>query len=170
MAPAAKQHSKRKGPRPDKTTVMFPSLHEDVVNALSESGIAFHTWFNNKEIDKTMMEYYLTFVMGRFDCRNRKCPQDGWSSKKIAISIQRFPNFGYNAIVYKQRCKVCDKLGTLRLNENSYIERVAYRLKRWAGVPMEDSVNPLSVLMQPQVGPPHMSEFCEGCKAGRCHG
>ncbi|KAL2181087.1 zinc-binding domain-containing protein [Thermothelomyces heterothallicus CBS 202.75] len=164
MVPTAKRF-KPKAQRYEETTAMFPSLHEDVMNALAECSIVPEPWFNNNEIDGTMMEDYSTFVMGRFDCRNQKCPQRGWSSKKIAICIRRFPNSGYNATIYKQRCKSCDRLGVLRLNDNSYVERVAYRLKKWAGVPME-----MPLYRGILGGPPHMFELCEGCKAGRCQG
>jgi hypothetical protein len=34
--------------------------------------------------------------------------------------------------------------------DDSYVERVAYRLKKWCGVELE------------------RPEFCEGCKAGHC--
>ncbi|KAK4245595.1 zinc-binding domain-containing protein [Corynascus novoguineensis] len=163
--PSAKNPYKPKTRSSQNKTAMFPTLHEDVKNNLSEYSINPEPWFNSNENDRTMLEDYSTFVMGRFECHNQNCAQRGWGSKKIAITIQRFPNNGYNAVVFKQRCKSpgCNRLGRLRLDKNSYVERVTYRLKKWAGIPMET----------PEYdgfegGPPHLSKLCEGCKAGRC--
>ena len=69
---------------------------------------------------------------------------------------------GYNAIIFNQRCESCNGLGTLTLDKNSYVERVAYRLKKWAGVRMEEQH------YAGKVGSPHKSELCEGCKRGYC--
>ncbi|KAK4194030.1 zinc-binding domain-containing protein, partial [Triangularia verruculosa] len=103
---------------------------------------------------------YSTSIMGRFACRNPKCSSTGWGSKKIAIQIRGFRDNTYDAVVFKQRCRTCQHLG---INENSYIERVAYRLKKWTGVPMETpEYNAV------ERGPPHESSLCEGCKAGCC--
>ena len=47
--------------------------------------------------------------------------------------------------------------------DESYAERVAYRLKKWCGVEVEPPhYNP-----EPK-GPPHEIELCEGCKDGHC--
>ncbi|KAK3898257.1 zinc-binding domain-containing protein, partial [Staphylotrichum tortipilum] len=69
----------------------------------------------------------------------------------------------YDAVVFKQRCRTCQHLDTMRINENSYIERVAYRLKKWTGVPMETPE-----YNGEERGPPHESSLCEGCKARCC--
>lgn len=70
---------------------------------------------------------------------------------------------GYNATVYNQRCDACNGLGAINIDKEVYIERVAYRLKVWAGVPVErpfyDKDNKT---------PPHKMELCEGCKRGVC--
>jgi hypothetical protein len=144
------------------TTVMFPSLHDEVENVLSDS-IVPKPWFNHAGENQQAIDEYSTNIMGRFECRNRACPQKGWGSKMIGIVIHRFPNNGYNAVVFKQRCKSCTKLGTLRLNEKSYVERVTYRLRKWAGIRME----------RPEYngdngGPEHENLLCEGCKRGYC--
>ena len=68
----------------------------------------------------------------------------------------------YNAVVFNQRCKCCTKLGSLKLDKESYVERVAYRLKKWAGITLEKSY------VAPRKGPPHESSLCEGCKRGIC--
>jgi hypothetical protein len=87
----------------------------------------------------------------------------GWGSKQVAIHIRGYPGNGYNAIVFLQRCDSCNRLGELSLNNNSYVERIVYRLKKWAGV----------AVAQPFYGGedgrgPHRSDLCEGCKAGYC--
>ncbi|KAF1361535.1 hypothetical protein EJ07DRAFT_111719, partial [Lizonia empirigonia] len=78
------------------------------------------------------------------------------------ILIRGYPTNGYNAVVFNQRCKSCNKLGTLKMNEESYVDRVAYRLKKWAGVQL---ARPYSGLKK---GLPHKSELCESCKRGIC--
>ena len=93
---------------------------------------------------------------------NNACSKDGSSSKKVAISIKGYPRNGYNAVVFNQRCMACKCLGTLTLDYESYVDRVAYRLKKWAGVAMEQKY------FAPKEGPPHESDLCEGCKRGVC--
>ncbi|KAI8945084.1 zinc-binding domain-containing protein [Xylaria longipes] len=100
--------------------------------------------------------------MGRFQCENSECENDGWRSKVIAITIRIYPDDEYNARVYRQRCKACDTLSTPSL-DHSYAERVAYRLKKWRGIKLK----------RPQYSDknddtPHEGTFCEGCKAGHC--
>jgi hypothetical protein len=79
---------------------------------------------------------------------------------KIGILIRQFPGNGYNALVFKQRCKECNKLGVLRLDEDSYVERVVYRLKKWAGIHVERPE------YSGERGEPHEAELCEACLAG----
>ena len=55
-----------------------------------------------------------------------------------------------------------NKLGALTLDEHSYVERVAYRLKKWAGVRMEQ------MRYAGKGGLPHRSDLCEGCRRGYC--
>lgn len=160
---SAKKPYKPKGEIFRKTTAMFPSLHEDVKNALSNELISPEPWFNHAGGNCEAMVEYPTNVMGRFECRNKTCPKRDWGSKKIAIVIRRFPDNGYNATVFKQRCKTCESVGALRLDENSYVERVTYRLKKWAGIPMDEPE-----YNRGPVGPPHESRLCEGCKIGCC--
>lgn len=76
--------------------------------------------------------------MGRFTCNNDGCFKKGWASRKVAIFIRGYPEKGYSAVVFNQRCESCNRLGTLTLDKNSYLERVAYRLKKWVGVPRSD--------------------------------
>ena len=74
--------------------------------------------------------------MGRFICRSRACGSSGWGSKKIAITIRMYPGAKYNVWVYKQHCKGCNGLSKPGLDD-SYAERVAYRLKKWCGIEMD---------------------------------
>ncbi|KAF1362723.1 hypothetical protein EJ07DRAFT_105826, partial [Lizonia empirigonia] len=55
------------------------------------------------------------------------------------------------------QCKTCDQLGTLTLDEKSYVDRVAYRLKKWAGISVEQHS------YAQREGPPHERDLCEGC-------
>ena len=143
-----------------KTSFMFPSLHNDVAKAVSHSLPSIRFCRNNS--DGTADNIYNTHVMGRFGCRNETCPTNGWSSKKVAIMIRGYAEDGYNAVVFNQRCKGCNGLGTLVLDEQSYVDRVAYRIQKWAGIPLERQHH------APKGGTPHETEFCEGCKRGVC--
>ncbi|KAI0437513.1 hypothetical protein F4803DRAFT_538395 [Xylaria telfairii] len=57
----------------------------------------------------------------------------------------------------------CDTLSTPRV-DNSYAERVAYRIKKWSGIKLEKP--PRS--SRKMLARPHEEELCEGCKAGHC--
>jgi hypothetical protein len=145
------------------TTATFPSLHPDVANALRHDLIFSAPWFNQAGNDRDAVEDYLTNIMGKFECRNSSCPQRGWGSKKIGILIRRFADNGYDAVVFKQRCKSCERIGAMRIDEGSYVDRVVYRLRKWAGVSVA----------RPEykgegTGPAHEERLCEGCKRGYC--
>lgn len=119
-------------------------------------------WFQEDESDESFCKEWFTHVMGIFICNNGACKSQLWVSRKVPIEIRGFKDNGYNAFVYNQRCKSCDGLGTFVLDKNSYVERITYRLKKWAGVIM-----PLPYY-GPKKGPPHETDFCEGCKRGKC--
>ncbi|KIX98871.1 uncharacterized protein Z520_05332 [Fonsecaea multimorphosa CBS 102226] len=142
------------------TSFMFPELHEDIENAISHNLTV--KWVFRSKDDRNAHREYSTHVMGRFRCTNRSCDMSGWASKKVAILIRGYASNGYNAVVFNQRCKTCDTLGSLTLDEKSYIERVAYRIQKWAGVEVEQ---PHYVSKK---GLPHRQELCEGCKRGIC--
>lgn len=146
--------------RETRSSFMFPSLHQDVINAVSDDIASI--WFQEDESNKDGNNEYSTHVMGKFRCNNSTCMTDGWSSKKVAMLIRGYRENGYHAIVFNQRCKACGQLGSLALNEESYIDRVAYRLKKWAGVPLERQE------YTTEEGLPHERSFCEGCKRGVC--
>jgi hypothetical protein len=139
---------------------MFPELQPNVADAVFPE--ISSTWFNEDENDEDFDREHFTHVMGKFICNHKTCKKQFWGSWKVSIEIRRYDYFGYSAIVYNQRCKSCDQLGTFELNERSYIERVAYRLKRWAGVQME------APPFDEGDSPPHEVKYCEGCKRGKC--
>lgn len=89
--------------------------------------------------------------------------QKGWGSKKICIVIRKYPGNGYSAQVFNQECKTCGELGRMQINANSYVERVAFRLKKWAGVAVDTPPH-----TERLDRPPHRSDLCEGCKRGYC--
>lgn len=150
---------KKKEPEPEVYT--FPGLHDSILTDLNN--IIVPTPWYNSNIDAVGNRQYSTNVMGRFRCKNRCCLQKGWGSKKVSILITGYPNNGYNAQVFGQLCKSCEKLGALTLDEESYIKRVAYRLKKFAGVVMTPP--PFHGTFR---GPKHESDLCEGCKRGYC--
>ncbi|UPX09972.1 uncharacterized protein EKO05_0000648 [Ascochyta rabiei] len=154
-AHAPGQRSKYKASR---TSYTFSELHELIAHAVVPDLPAPHfhppsARFKNERA---------TNVMGNFLCTYRKCPKQSWGSKIVAIVIRGYANNGYSAEVFGQRCKSCDRLGALTLDVQSYVERVAFRLKTWAGVRMEEPP------FEKMKGPPHESAFCEGCARGVC--
>ena len=146
-------------PKAGQEWFMYQSLHDDVSHLLEEDDLHFD--FHENDDSETCIKEYDTNVMGRFICRNPACGSNGWSSKMIAITIRMYPGAQYNARVYNQRCRGCNKLGKPRLDD-SYAERVAYRLKKWCGIEMD-----LPDYLGQSKGP-HQSNLCEGCKNGHC--
>ncbi|TVY40183.1 hypothetical protein LOCC1_G005538 [Lachnellula occidentalis] len=138
---------------------MFPLMHENVSRLLEVDGL--HFTFHDLDDDVSCVQTYDTSIMGRFSCHNQKCRSNGWTSKKIAITVRMYEGERYNARVYYQRCKVCTLLSKPILDD-SYADRVAYRLKKWRGVVMEPQK------FSGESKGPHQKEFCEGCKAGHC--
>lgn len=146
--------------RPEKKSSLYPALHDNVSSLLKKDDL--HYAFHNSDDDDTCIEDYDTNIMGRFVCHNIKCPSQGWSSKVVPVTIRLYNNQQYNARVYHQRCKRCQKLSRPIL-DHSYAERVAYRIKKWTGVDVD---------RPPFDGKtsrgPHQSNLCEGCKTGHC--
>ncbi|RYN41688.1 hypothetical protein AA0114_g10647 [Alternaria tenuissima] len=138
----------------------FPELHQRIAEAVAPAITS--TWFNHNT-EAPFEHEYGTNIVGTFKCVNNRCKKKGWSSGVVATWIYGYSRNGYNAIVYNQRCKACDCLGSLKMDEETYVERVAYRLKKWAGVKMERPFFGHKILHGP-----HDSERCEGCKVGHC--
>ena len=144
------------------TMFMLPTLHDNVVNMLN-GVVAPEPWFNPLDSDDVYEDQdYKTHIIGKFQCPNKQCRKRSWRSGQVAIRIRGYEDGGYNAVVFNQRCRDCNTLGALMIDQTSYVERVTYRLKRWAGEPPENHY-------YHRVGrEPHEREFCEGCKLGFC--
>jgi hypothetical protein len=147
-----------RGSKSDKKWSIYSSLHDGVSRLLEENGLNFD--FHAVD-DTNCTKEYDTNVMGRFICRTRTCSSNGWSSKKIAITIRLYSGEKYNARVYHQRCRGCKSLSRPLLDE-SYAERVAYRIKKWCGIQMDVPH------YSGESNGPHNSDLCEGCRAGHC--
>jgi hypothetical protein len=139
---------------------MFPLMHDKVAHLLEVEDLYFT--FHDLDEDTGCIRDYDTCIMGRFRCRNQKCHSKGWSSKKIAVTIRMYPGERYNARVYHQSCKTCNLISKPILDD-SYAERVAYRLKKWNGVELERPI------FSGKSKGPHEDDLCEGCKAGHCN-
>ncbi|KAM4060273.1 zinc-binding domain-containing protein [Hirsutella rhossiliensis] len=111
---------------------MCPKLHDGVSRLLEEEDLFFD--FHTADDAKNCVKDYDTNVMGRFPCRNPKCSSDGWSSKRIAVTIRMYAGAQYNVRVYHQCCLQCNRLSRPVLDSSSYAERTAYRLKKWCGI------------------------------------
>jgi hypothetical protein len=140
---------------------MHPDLHDEVSQRLQINGISLG-FYEDGEPDDSIRDYD-TYVMGAFTCPNQSCWIQRWTSKIIAISIQLYDDEKYNAIVWHQRCRKCQKIGNLELDVHSYTERVVYRLGKWFGLDAE--VPPFSGNTENR---PHRQKLCEGCKNGHC--
>ncbi|OAQ63497.1 zinc-binding domain-containing protein [Pochonia chlamydosporia 170] len=138
---------------------MFPDHHSEVADLLEEDNLYFTFHHGDKETGH--IKGYDTNVMGRFQCPNPNYNEQGWSSKKIAVWIRLYSGKRYNARVFHQRCKSCNWVSRPTLDD-SYAERVAYRLKKWSNVEVERP------FYGGKKGKPHKSELCEGCKNGHC--
>ncbi|KAK6833852.1 hypothetical protein PG987_008546 [Apiospora arundinis] len=147
-----------------RTSFMFPWLHKRVADAVHDQ--VGRVYYHEQGRDSDARERFDTYVMGKFLCKNQSCESDAWTSKKVSITIRRFvdgsPGIGYNATVYNQACAACLTLGTFSIHQDTYVERVAYRLRKWAGVPQEKQY------FDADDRPPHMADLCEGCKRGHC--
>lgn len=138
---------------------MFPDRHDEVMQLLESDNVTFK--FHPIDDDLGHVLYHDTSAMGRFICHNKQCSSHAWTSKKISMTIRLYTGNRYNARVYYQHCKSCESVSKPRLDA-SYAERVAFRLKRWSGVPV-DAPHYLK-----ESKAPHQSDLCEGCKAGHC--
>ncbi|KID82519.1 hypothetical protein MGU_10160 [Metarhizium guizhouense ARSEF 977] len=146
-------------PRGTRAWSLFPEHHGSVEDLLQEEGLDFD--FHHTDREYGHIKEYDTNVMGRFACPNANCTQGGWSSKKIAVWIRLYSGSRYNARVYNQRCRSCNSLSRPTLDD-SYAERIAYRLKRWSNIEVEPPH------YSGGSGKPHESGLCEGCKNGHC--
>ncbi|RDA95566.1 hypothetical protein CP533_1231 [Ophiocordyceps camponoti-saundersi (nom. inval.)] len=157
MAPRGKGRGKRQ--KKKKKWSLYPDLHDAVTTKLEESGILLA--FNPADEEDCLKEYD-TNIMGLFICRNNKCSNDGWSSKIIAVTIRLYEGSLYNARVYHQRCKGCMAPIKPRLDDDSYVERIVYRMRKWHSLQVEKQP------YRTRKGPPHEKDLCEGCLAGHC--
>ena len=146
---------------------MFPCLHDAVRAAVSED--IPRLWFNaspDPDEDDDLEDTHNTSIMGEFQCGNKKCPRGRWHSKKIAIWIRGYPSsgfdVGYNAVVFNQRCRSCNEIAKMSLEKDTYVDRVAFRLRKWAGVEVSRPV----FVRNPKIR--HDSKHCEGCRPGHC--
>ncbi|KAK4223604.1 zinc-binding domain-containing protein [Podospora fimiseda] len=147
---------------PPQSLYLIPSLHQRVVDKLSADGLSPVPEFDETDQNDNPENTCNTHVMGKFRCSKDGC--DGiWTSKKVAIEIRRFRGNTYNAPVFNQRCKECDTLGILTVNEDIYVERVVYWLKKWAGMKVK---RPKGTGIHH--GLEHEREYCEGCRMGKC--
>lgn len=161
------QHKPAHAPSANQSTLMpviesfdiRPSLHSDVLRLLQQYGLSFD--FCPDDDDASSVEERDTFVMGRFTCTGRTCRGRVWASGKIPTTIRQYPDSSYNARVYFQRCKACNSVSRPRLDE-SYAERVSWRLAKWAGL------DPPTPPHSGSTTRPHEREFCEGCRLGHC--
>lgn len=141
---------------------MYPSLHNNVSRHLQWANPPFN--FHNIDDDDGYIVKYDSHIMGKFRCYGRTCNSRRWSSAQIAITIRMYNDKRYNARVYHQRCKKCKSPCEPELAENSYVERVVYRLKKWGGLRVRNRP-----FFRGQGNKrPHWRDLCEGCKAGRC--
>lgn len=158
---ALQAHTKSSHVQPENNPwSMHPDLHEEVSQHLEANGLSVEFYEEGEPEDP--IQDYDTKIMGAFTCPNQSCRIQRWYSRTIAISIQLYDDEQYNAIVWHQRCRKCESIGSLELDVQSYVDRVVYRLGKWLGLHAQPP--PFSE----NGGPPHKRELCEGCKRGHC--
>ncbi|KAK3996591.1 hypothetical protein QBC44DRAFT_402150 [Cladorrhinum sp. PSN332] len=108
-------------PKPRPSVFMFPDLHERVAAALADVNIAPPYEFHTNGRDYSSIQNYKTH-----------------GQQKGTITIRQYHGHAYNAAVFNQKCKGCEQLGVLELDEECYIDRVAYRIKVWERIPVEE--------------------------------
>lgn len=145
----------------DSSWSIYPDLHDAISQQLQADGlwVEFH---EGGQYEDSIRDYD-TRIMGAFTCPKRSCQAKRWTSKKVAISIRLFDDELYNAVVWHQRCQNCKSMGRLKLDVQSYIDRVVYRLGKWLGLVAVPPTFPRRV-----GGRQHVRELCEGCKSGHC--
>ncbi|KAF3915503.1 hypothetical protein ABW21_db0202766 [Orbilia brochopaga] len=151
--------SNARPPKPPKDTpeswYLYPEHHTKIAEQIP--GVPFY------ESDANGVNSWDTRIVGKFECSNRRCEKT-WTSGIVATVIRAYrrPELSYNAKVYNQRCKKCNKLGHMKIDVDSYVERVVRRIKIWKGETVPEIPDRVKIT------PPHEEDFCEGCKAGRC--
>lgn len=158
-SPAHGAQSSASAPVKTPSFFTFPDLHQAVLDQAPELLPAPQFIESTSEPCKRK---FPTYVMARFSCKAHGPTLATWGSKKVSIVIRLHHGNRYSVVVYNQGCKRCKGLGVMKLDETSYVERVAYRLKKWAGIKMEVLVYPKKSTL------PHRKDLCEGCKAGVC--
>ncbi|KAK3996563.1 zinc-binding domain-containing protein [Cladorrhinum sp. PSN332] len=156
-------NDKGKARSPPRSSYMMPNLHERVTDRLAGDGVAPTPDFNKSGRDRDIEKRHATNIMGKFRCSKAGCGR-AWSSNKVAIEIRRFKGNAYNASVFNQRCMRCNTLGVLNIDKDSYVERVVYRLKLWAGIKMATP----DYYGEPDEAE-HERELCEACKLNVKH-
>ncbi|KAK4221910.1 zinc-binding domain-containing protein [Podospora fimiseda] len=146
---------------PPKSSYLIQGLHQNVCDTLRAEGFSLIPEFNKTGPDYAADKRHSTSIMAKFRCRKEGC--GGTCSKKVAIRIRWFEGNTYNASVYNQRCLDCDALGIMAVDKDVYVARVVYRLKKWAGIEMEQPDYPGT-----PDGTVHECEHCEGCRLGIC--
>ncbi|CVL07682.1 uncharacterized protein FMAN_14560 [Fusarium mangiferae] len=150
----------KRGKKSPRSWSLFPDLHDQVADKLEEDQLDY-TFFDKDE-DLGTIHTYDTNIIGRFICHNNKCPSPGWKSMVVAITIREYSRNRYNVRVYHQRCLKCNHLSKPKLNEETYVDRVTYRIKKWNRVEVEEPEYSKKDTL------PHKRNHCEGCKAGHC--
>ncbi|KAF5664827.1 hypothetical protein FHETE_6942 [Fusarium heterosporum] len=139
---------------------LYPELHDEVADKLEEFQLEYS--FNTNDDEHSILKDYDSNIMGRFSCPNDQCKNNGWSTEKMAVTIREYSGDRYNVRVYHQRCKRCKSVGRPTIDEDSYIDRVTYRIKKWNGVEMK---HPEWSGIRVK---PHEEALCEGCRDGHC--
>lgn len=140
---------------------LLPRLHKRVLQDIERDGLRFE--FRNEDDTLNHINSTNTRIMGRFICKNSRCSTERWTSKTIAMTIREYPGCEYNAKVFHQRCAECNSISRPEGVEESYVARVAWRLRKWNGVKVKSPPR-----TERQDDRPHQSHLCEGCKAGVC--
>jgi hypothetical protein len=138
---------------------MRPNLHNSIIERVEP----LHLRFYRIEDTTQPIDSSDTNILGHFRCKHRACSGTYWSSGAVATNIRLYRKDRYNARIFHQRCQKCESLCRPEIDEETYVDRVVYRLKKWHDMEVE-----APDFTKKDDDKPHLSHLCEGCKAGHC--
>ena len=153
---------------------MYPNLHDAVADHLRDTKVS-SIKFHDDDTETELKDSTQTNIIGHFKCLNSSCDSINthdnkhqhktWKSGTVCTVVRFYlAENSYNALVYNQRCKVCNGLGTFEVNTETYINKISRCIKKKHNVPCEDNVHS----KYHHTTKPHRADLCEGCKKGQC--
>lgn len=117
--------------RPPQGCYNFPEHHTRIVALVPDVAFCLKNAPGDEEAQLKLS--------GSFQCPNFVCSRE-WTSNKVILLVRRFSTksekpkaLEYCALVYNQRCKICNNLGLMEIKDDEYVQQVSRQLKIWKG-------------------------------------